>query len=79
MKLRTYMLAAAAVSMTSVPALAAPVANPAASLSVAKAARASAPSAKKGQLAGGGALIGILAAAAVVAGIVIIANDSDSK
>ena len=77
MKLGTYLLAAAADMMATAPAMAAP-ANPAASLSVAKSARAGSPSAKKNELAGGGLIVAVLAAAAVVAGIVIIADDDDS-
>ena len=75
MRLGKYLFAAAAVSMTVAPAMAA---NPAASLSVSKSVRASAPAAKKNGLAGGGILVAVLAAAAVVAGIVVVADSDDS-
>lgn len=74
MRLKKFMLATVAVSMTASPVLAA---NPAASLSVAPAsARASAKS-DKSDLAGGGFLVAIIAAAAVIAGIIIIADNDD--
>jgi hypothetical protein len=74
MKLGKFMLAAATATLALAPAVSA--ANPASSLSVSKAVRASAPTAKKNELAGG-ALIAVIAAAAVVAGIVIVATDDD--
>ena len=73
MRLNKLMLAAAAVSMTAMPVLAA---NPAAKLSVSAPARASAK-AGKSELAGGGFVVAIIAAAAVIAGIIIIADNDD--
>lgn len=83
MRLTKYLMAAAAVSMTVAPAMAAPV-NPAASLSVSKSIRAGTTTASENDALGGGILIAVLAAAAVIGGIVIIAdgdddNDSDSN
>ena len=78
MRFTKILLAAAAVTMTASPVLAA-AANPAAKLSV------SAPaSARVGAKAGkskvaGGLLIALLAAAAVVAGVVIVASDDDDS
>jgi hypothetical protein len=76
MKFGKYFAAVAAASMAVAPAMAAP-ANPAASLSVAKSARAG-TSAKGEQLAGGGIIVAIIAAAAVIVGIVIVADEDDS-
>ena len=74
MRLKKLMLAAAVVSMTASPVLAA---NPAASLSVAPAsARASADKGDS-EFLGGGILVAVFAAAAVIAGIVIIADNDD--
>ena len=71
-------LAALAMIAAPVAASAAPV-NPAASLSVAKSVRASAPSGKANKAAGGGALLGALIAAGVVAiGVVAIVKDDNS-
>ena len=58
--------------MAVAPAMAAPV-NPAASLSVSKSVRSGSTSARKSDLAGPGIIIAIAAAAAVIAGIVVIA------
>ncbi|MFS0774069.1 hypothetical protein [Sphingomonas sp. 1P08PE] len=69
-------MAAAVATMTVAPAMAAP-ANPAASLSVSKSARAGSVSAKKNELAGGGLIVALIAAAAVVAGVVIVADSDD--
>ena len=71
MRLKKLMLAAAAVSMTASPVLAA---NPASKLSVASA-RASAD-AGESEL-GGGFLVAAIAAAAVIAGIIIMADNDD--
>ncbi len=79
---KTFAGSIAALAMTvaplaAKPAFAAPV-NPAASLSVAKSVRASAPSAKKNNLAGGG-LIAILIVAGVVAvGVLAATQDDDA-
>lgn len=72
-------LAALALTTATVaaPAFAAPT-NPAASLSVAKSVRASAPSAKKNNLAGGGLLAAIIAASVVAIGVVAIVDDGNS-
>ena len=74
MRFNKFMLAAAAVTMTASPVLAA---NPAAKLSVAPAARASADQGES-KLAGGGFIVAALAAAAVIAGIIIVADNDDS-
>lgn len=75
MRLNKFLLAAAAVSMTASPVLAA---NPAAKLSVApKSARAAADEGES-KLAGGGFIVAALAAAAVIAGIIIVADNNDS-
>jgi len=76
MRISKYLMAAAAVSMTVAPAMAAP-ANPAATLSVAKSARAAKPVSAKEKAAGGGIIVAVLAAAAVIAGIVVIADSDD--
>ena len=76
MRLKTVLLSLAAVGMTasSVVAAAAPVTNPAASLSVA---RAATPSAKKSNLAGAGIFgFAILAGIAAIV-IIAVVNDSD--
>ena len=77
MKLTTYLAAAAALSMTTAPAIAA--ANPAASLAVAKAARASAPGAKKSKLQGSGIFLAIGALAIIAGGIYIAVDDNDDS
>ena len=77
MRLGKYLMAAAAITMAAAPAVAAP-ANPAASLSVSKSVRAGSITAKKNELAGGGAIVAIIAAIAVIAGIVVVANEDDS-
>lgn len=75
-----YLAALAATALVAAP-VAAASSNPAASLSVAKSARVGTASAKKNDLAGGGLIIALIAGVAVVAGIVVIAdnNDSDSN
>ena len=71
---KSVMLAAVAVaSLVATPVLA----NPAASLSVAKATRAASPSGKKSQLAAPGGIIAAVLVAGVVAGGIIIAVDDD--
>lgn len=74
MRLKKFMLAAAAVSMTASPVLAA---NPAAKLSVAPASARASAKADKSDLFGGGFLVAAIAAAAVIAGIIIIADNDD--
>jgi hypothetical protein len=75
MRLKKLMLAAAAVSMTASPVLAA---NPAAKLSVAPAQARASAKAGESKLAGTG-LIVALVVAAVVAIVVIADGDSDSN
>jgi hypothetical protein len=70
------MLSTAIVSMTAVPAVAS--AADASKLSLSPQVRASAP-AKGEKAVGSGAIVGVLAAAAVIAGIVIIADDGDDS
>ena len=71
MSVGKFLLAAAAVSMTVSPALAAPAAT-------AKVERASTKVDKDSKLGGSGFIIAALAAAAVVAGIIIVADEDDS-
>jgi hypothetical protein len=70
-------LAALAMIAAPVAASAAP-ANPAASLSVAKSVRASAPSSKRSELAGGGLLAALIVAGVVAIGVVAVVQDGDS-
>lgn len=77
MRFGKYLAAVAAVTMAASPALAAP-ASSTASLSISKTARAGSQSAKKNDLTGSGVIVAIVAAAAVIAGIIIVA-DSDDK
>ena len=53
-------------------------ANPAASLSIAKSVRASAPAGKKSALLGGGVFGLVILAGIVAIGVIAIVNDSDS-
>lgn len=77
MKLTNLLTAAALLSMTTAPAIAA--GNPAAPLSVAHSTRASAAATKKSQLDGGLSLIiPIVGLIVLIAAIVVIEND-DSK
>lgn len=80
MKLARYPLMAAAALLVATPALATP-ASPAASLSIAKSVRAGTETSKKSKLAGSGLIVAAIAAVAVAAGAVIIADSdhSDSK
>lgn len=75
--MRSILAGAAALSLIASPALAAT--NPAASLSVAKAARASTPTAKKSELFGGGILAAVIAAGVIAIGVVAIVNDEDDS
>ncbi|NIJ28250.1 hypothetical protein FHT00_000178 [Sphingomonas insulae] len=70
-------LAMTVAPIAATPAFAAPV-NPAASLSVAKSVRASTPSAKKNNLAGGGLLAALIVAGVVAVGVVAIVQDDDA-
>lgn len=75
MRLGKYLAAVAAVSMAAAPALAEP-ANPAASLSVSKSVRAGSPSEKANNFHGTGAVVGILALLAIIAGIIAATHGS---
>ena len=81
MKIKTILAAAAAASLMAAPAMAAPT-NPAASLSVTKSVRAGAPAGKasrlSGGLFGGGTIIAVIAVAAVIVGLVLVADDDNS-
>jgi hypothetical protein len=68
MKTRTLALATAAISLLAAPAIA-----------QADFVRASAPVEGESELAGPGVLLGVLGAAAVVAGIAVAASDSDDN
>ena len=59
-----------------VPAVAAAV-NPAQSLSVAKSVRAQSPTKKANALGGKGLIVGIVAAAAVIGGVVLLAGNDN--
>ena len=75
--MRRNMLSGAAVALSLV---ASPVlANPAASLSVAKSVRASSPSAKSNKLAGSSIVPVVLALAIVAGGVYIAVDDNKSK
>ncbi|WP_267396959.1 MULTISPECIES: hypothetical protein [unclassified Sphingomonas] len=74
--IRKYLAAVAATALVATPVVAAP-AKPAANLSVSKSVRASAPSAQKSKIGGGSALIAVLAAAAVGAGIYVAVDKND--
>lgn len=69
MRLKKLMLAAAAVSMTASPVLAAP--------STYAVDVRSSEEAGESQLRGGGFFVAIIAAAAVIAGIIIVAQEDD--
>lgn len=75
MKFTSLLAATASLTMMAAPALAAPT-NPAASLSVS---RAATPSAKKSDLAGPGSVVALVLAAAIVAGGIYIAVDDDDN
>ncbi|MFZ3484895.1 hypothetical protein [Sphingomonas sp. 3-13AW] len=74
MRMGKLLTAVVASSLIAAPAMA----NGAASLSVAKSVKASTSAKQSNELAGGGIFIGVLAAAAVIAGIVV-AVDNDDK
>lgn len=81
---RKFFAGAAALSMIATPVVAsAATTNPAAKLSLSKSvpagARASTTAAKSKALGGTGLIVALVAAAAVVAGIVVVATDSDSN
>lgn len=71
--MRMIKIAAIALALAA-PAVAQARSNPAAKLSVA---RVAAPTAKTNKLAGSGILLAILASAAVIAGIVVVADSGD--
>ncbi|MBN2972738.1 hypothetical protein JW805_11995 [Roseomonas aeriglobus] len=81
--IRKLLIGATALSMVATPVLAQSTVNPAAKLSLAKAvpadARVSAKAGKSKALAGTGLIIALVAGAAVVAGIIAVASDSDSN
>jgi len=78
MRLGKFAAAVAAVTMAAAPALAAP-ANPAASLSVSKSVRASAPSKNGSKFGGTGAVVAVIAVLAIAGGIVAASRDSKSR
>lgn len=78
MRFKDLAIAAAALSMTAAPALAAP-ANPAASLSVSKSVRAASPSGKSNKLAGSSLIPAVLALAIVAGGIYIAVDDNNKS
>lgn len=77
--MRSILAAAAALGLLATPTLAAaaPTANPAASLSIAKA-RAGTPTTKKNGLAGAGLLGAVILAGVAAIGVVAIVNEDDS-
>lgn len=76
MRLGGYFMAAAAATMAVSPAVAAP-AKAGATLLTAKSARAGSPSVNDSDLRGGGVFVAILAALAVIVGIILVANEND--
>lgn len=78
MRLGKLAAAVAAVTMAAAPALAAP-ANPAASLSVSKSVRASAPAKNGNKFGGAGAVVAVVAVLAIVGGVIAASKDSKSK
>ncbi|HET9511185.1 MAG TPA: hypothetical protein VFO80_08550 [Sphingomonas sp.] len=83
--IRNFLVGAAALSMVATPVAAQTTvsANPAAKLSLSKAvpagARASTAAGKSKALAGTGLIVALVAGAAVIAGIIVVASDSDSN
>jgi hypothetical protein len=78
--LKSVILSASALALTAAPAYAAPTANPAAALSVKSTARAFSTGRNGQKLAGPGAIVGLVLAAAVIAGgIYIVADDDDNS
>lgn len=77
MKFGKVLAAVAAVSMAAAP-VAASAAPAAAKLSLSKSVRSGAPAAKGEQLMGGGAFVAIIAAIAVILGIIAVSNSNDS-
>jgi hypothetical protein len=77
MRFTKVLMAAAAVTMSATPVLAA--ANPASSLSVSAPASARVGAAHGKSKLAGGLLIALLAGAAVVAGIVVVATDNNDS
>lgn len=75
---KTLIAGISALTLSASPALAA-AANPASSLSVSSSVRAAAPAKRTSKLAGPGAIVGLVLAAAVVAGgIYLVVDDDDS-
>lgn len=77
MRVGKFLMAAAVASMTVAPAFAAP-ANPAAKLSLSKSVRASSTSSKKSKAVETGVIIGVIAAVAVVGGVIAATSNSNS-
>ncbi len=77
MRMKTIMMAAVATAMTASPVLA--QANPAASLSVAKASRSTGSGEKSNKLAGAGLIGAILAAGIIAIPVIQIVKDSDNS
>ncbi|MBJ6121887.1 hypothetical protein [Sphingomonas mollis] len=76
--IKSMIAGASALMLTASPVLAA-TANPASSLSVKSSVRAAAPSRRDSKLAGPGAIVGLVLAAAVIAGgIYLVVDDDDS-
>lgn len=77
--LRKVLVSGCAAALCVAPTYAAPASNPAQSLSVRSAARVATPARQSQKLAAPGAIIGLVLAAAVIAGgIYIIVDDDDS-
>ena len=74
MKFSRQLAAAAALSMAATPVAAA--GNPAASLSIAKPARAASATGHRGNLEGGTGLIAVIGAIAVIVVILVVAGDN---
>ncbi len=79
MKTRMMIASATALAMLSGTAMAA-APNPAASLSVGKSVRAAAPTKRNSKLTHSGAIVvGVLAAGAIVGGIIAVTNDDNNS
>jgi hypothetical protein len=73
------MMSVFALGALPVAASAAPVANPAASLSMSKSVRSGATTSGKNKAAGGGAILGLLIGAGVIAIVAVAASKSDNS
>lgn len=74
LKIARHLAAVAVLSMAAAP-VAAAAANPAASLSIAKSARAASNADHENGLAGGTALFGVIGAVAIIVAILVVAGD----